>query len=132
MLGSAMDRDARRARLLEREVEAETREHGDVLPPWLRHPEHPRFAGFWYAGGGDWFIEVWMHRASSMTIEERVAYFRKHAPVPTAWADWVASAVYGEWELASDDALVAQVKRLERETGLVDASAWEATLAPPR
>lgn len=114
-------------RLLEQALEEE-QAHGEILPPWKRYPDEARFSGFWRQGTGEWFVMVWSHWAAGRSQSERMAYFRRHAPVPTDWADWVSDAIYDEGEPASDDEIVEQVRRLERETGLVDAAAWERWL----
>lgn len=96
--------------------------------PWSAFPDQPRFSSFWFAGGGQWPLPVLARWLERQTVAERVAFFAEHVPVPAEWADWVASVVYDEWELDSDDAIVEQVHRLAREHGLVDPIAWEAWL----
>ena len=100
-----------------------------MLPPWLRHPDRPRFTSFWYTGPSEAEAEAFEAWLEARSVAERVAYFRRHGPVPPLWADWVASTIYSDWDHASDDETAALVARLQREHGLVDVDAWERALA---
>ena len=96
-----------------------------VKPPWVLFPEVSRTSSFWYSGGGDEHNQGCLEALERLGVRERVAYFRSHGPVPAAWADWVASVIYDDWE-SEPGALVQKVERLY---GLVDSLAWEAWLA---
>jgi hypothetical protein len=106
----------------------EAARRADLLPPWQRYPDAPRFSSFWYAGGGDWYVTVFLHWLHKHDESSRADFFRRNAPIPDIWADWVASAVYGDWEHESYDETAAQVARLEREYGIVSFAAWEREL----
>ena len=70
---------------------------GDLLPPWQRYPELPRYSLGWRMGHGESYIMAWFQWSESFTQEQMLAYFHKYAPLPTKWLDWVAS------ELGHDD-----------------------------
>ncbi len=115
--------------LIQSRLERELADHGgEILPPWRRYPDHERFTSFWLMGEGELYGMLWNAWLEGRDTRARIELFRRYAPIPTPWADWVASAVYDDWEHDSDDETVAQVHRLERETGLVDAAAWEQWL----
>ncbi len=125
MSSSDDERRERETRLLEEALRAELAERPELLPPWQRYPEGERFSSFWRMGQGEWYAMIFARWLEPLSREERALYFRRHGPVPTEWADWVASAIYGWGGDEDDDALLSQVRRLEREHGLVDAAAWE-------
>lgn len=72
---------------------------------------------------------VWERRHGARARDAKIAYFRAHGAIPPSWADWVASAIDGWRELEDEATMAEQVRRLARETGLVDADAWERSLA---
>lgn len=71
---------------------------GDLLPPWQRYPDIPRYSIGWRMGDGESYLMAWFHWAEDFTREQMLAYFQKYIPIPPAWMDWVAA------ELGHDDA----------------------------
>lgn len=71
---------------------------GDLLPPWQRYLDIPRYAMGWRMGDGESYIMAWFQWTEAFTQEQMLAYFHKYKPIPPAWMDWVAA------ELGHDDA----------------------------
>ena len=64
---------------------------GDLLPPWLRHPEIPSMSIGWRMGYGESYMMAWDEWVSQMEQESLVQYFKKYLPIPHNWLHWVAN-----------------------------------------
>lgn len=71
-------------------VAKELTPHGDLLPPWQRHPEIPRYSIGWRMGYGEAYMIAWDKWMEGMSLEQLSEYFRKYSPIPVEWLDWVA------------------------------------------
>ncbi len=114
-------------------IEAEIAAYGVPRPPWLRHPEHGRRRLGWRMGSGESYLIGWGTWFDTLPADGRPAYFRRFAPIPPIWADWVAAAL-GEPVTFSETAAEAEVyARRLAALGLVDLDAWRVWRAkPPR
>lgn len=85
------------ARRWDARVAAEVRDHGTVLPPWLRYPQLERYSIGWRMGYGEDHMILLGHWTASWTRDDWLAYLRRHAPVPVDWHDWAC------WQLGLGD-----------------------------
>lgn len=72
------------------DIEREIREHGDVLPPWKKYPHIERYSIGWRMGYGEDYLGVWWAWTKPLDKTQLVGYFKRHAPIPREWLDWVA------------------------------------------
>lgn len=70
--------------------EKELTPQSDLLPPWQKYPDIPGRAIGWRTGDGKSYMSAWDKWAEKMKPEERIEYFKKYLPIPTAWLGWVA------------------------------------------
>ncbi|MBI5953408.1 MAG: hypothetical protein HY865_17280 [Chloroflexi bacterium] len=75
---------------MKRIIEAELTPQGDLLPPWIRYPQIPRYSIGWRMGGGESYMWAWDSWVEDMKQEQRVEYFKRYLPIPFRWIDWVA------------------------------------------
>jgi hypothetical protein len=118
------ERLERQRRLLEEALAKELADAPDGVlpPPWIRYPDYPAGLICWRMGDGEWFLMIWHHWSEHFTEAQRLDYFRRFAPLPLEWADWVACSFVPESEELPDDPEPA-VARLS-EAGLIDLEAW--------
>src|SRR5262245_36626911 len=64
---------------------------GDLLPPWLRHPEIKSMSIGWRMGYGEAYMIAWDTWSQQMNQGNLAAYFKKYLPIPIDWLHWVAS-----------------------------------------
>lgn len=89
---------SRRARIAE-EIAAETKEHGELLPPWARHPEIPAGSIGWRMGYGESYqitFDAWFRR-KHWRREAKIRYLRRY-PAPKSWKHFVASCTKRRWK----------------------------------
>jgi hypothetical protein len=84
--------------LIDKTINEELTPDGNLLPPWQRYPDIPRYSIGWRMGYGESYIKAWIKWSVEFTQEQMLAYFHKYKPIPPAWMDWVAA------ELGHDDA----------------------------
>ena len=65
----------------------------DLLPPWRKYPEIPRYSIGWRMGSGEFYLMVWDRWAKRLNRKQRTAYFKNYTPIPVEWVDWVASSL---------------------------------------
>ena len=110
-------------------IDAETRAHGVVRPPWARYPSLPAGCIGWRMGDGESWLVVWQAWLERQTWsrDERIAYLRRY-PAPKTW-DLAAVSVV-EPDLDEDDDRTGDVAdELERLHGIrndVAYFAWKA------
>jgi hypothetical protein len=61
-----------------------------LLPPWMEHPDLPRYSLGWRMGLGESFLMKWDEWSRTLDQEKLVEYFKLHLPLPVEWLDWVA------------------------------------------
>lgn len=116
-------------------LERVLREQGRTspLPPWIRHPEIPRYSIGWRMGYGEDYMTIWWHWAEGRSAEEKTAYFREFAPIQTEWVDWVGMQIAMDEE-EDDDAApsleddIREYGEAIAHLGLYDVEAWQAYL----
>ena len=63
----------------------------ELLPPWRKYPEIPRFSIGWRMGYGETYMLIWGEWATCMDQGQLIEYFRKYVPLPVEWVGWVSS-----------------------------------------
>lgn len=76
------------------DLEEELKINNPPLPLWLKHPEIERYSIGWRMGYGEWYKEMWWLWAESQSHDDLTNYFKKFAPIPVEWADWVAHQLF--------------------------------------
>lgn len=104
----------------EEELARELQSDEAPLPPWRKHPELERYSMGWRMGYGESYMDVWRYWAKARSREELVEYFRRYAPVPVEWADWVAYKLKLDMDPRAPRTAVEQVAA----AGLVELDAW--------
>jgi hypothetical protein len=128
--GGSFDREA----FLRASLDEALREQGRTspLPPWIRHPEIPRYSIGWRMGDGEGYLVLWWTWAEGRSAEEKTAYFREFAPIETEWVDWVGMQIVDDDEEEDDDtSFEAQIRKYGEaiaHLGLYDVEAWQAYL----
>ncbi|MCX4241133.1 hypothetical protein [Paraliomyxa miuraensis] len=93
-------------------------EHGDLAPPWARHPDIPKDSIGWRMGAGEGWLMMWWQWMERQPTDRtwRLAYLQRHAPAPRSWqrsAMWVldptAKEDYDDHEDDGDEDEVAGV-----------------------
>jgi arsenate reductase len=72
---------------LDRAVADELAAKGTLAPPWVRHPDIPRYSIGWRMGAGEWYLWMWRHWWSRQDDAGRAAY-RARWTTPEEWSDW--------------------------------------------
>jgi hypothetical protein len=100
-----------------RELEA----HGEPLPPWMKYPHIPRYSIGWRMGYGEDYMMLWHRWSRKLDQIGLVAYFKKYAPLPVRWLDWVTDnfGKLGNPRMLSSVDIFGAVHWLE-EQGLAD------------
>ena len=62
-------------------------------PPWIRHPEIPRYSIGWRMGYGESYLDHWWQFAQTQDTAALVAYFRAWAPLPVEWVGFAGMAL---------------------------------------
>lgn len=103
-------------------IEREIQQHGDILPPWKRYPDLDRYSIGWRMGYGESYLDLWWEWTTPFEREQLVAYFRRYAPFPKDWLDWIAYELGMEESYGLGLTLEEQeaVKRWLAEQGLSD------------
>ena len=78
---------------LEEAVAKELSTRDDLLPPWQKHPEIPRYSIGWRMGYGESYMMTWNEWARQFGQDQLVEYFRKYAPIPVEWLDWASDCL---------------------------------------
>lgn len=140
--GDSLEQDETDA-FLQRSLERELLEQGRAapLPPWQRYPTIPRYSIGWRMGGGESYLMVFWHWYERLSRDEKLDYFREHAPIPTEWVDWVGMQLEedegggeaedeggGEGDGPSFDEMIRRSGERIVHLGLFDVEAWRAYL----
>ena len=109
------------------DLEDELKINNPLLPLWLKYPEIKRYSIGWRMGYGEWYKEMWWLWAESQSHTELIKYFKKFAPIPLEWADWVAYRLFKGDEERGDreyrDYINSYIRKLE-QIGLVNFDEW--------
>jgi hypothetical protein len=107
-------------------------------PPWVRHPEIPRYSIGWRMGYGESYLDHWWQFAQARNTAALVDYFRAHAPIPVEWVDFVGMALdlphrdpitAAEVDEPEDfDEAIRRSGERIAHLGLFDVDAWRAYL----
>lgn len=62
-----------------------------LLPPWLKYPEIPRYSIGWREGTGEEYLLDWWTWFEDLDTNTRIEYFRQYKPLPMDWLDWIAA-----------------------------------------
>lgn len=74
---------------VKRTIAAELAEHGTFRPPWIKHPEIPRFSIGWRMGYGEDYLWAWWNWWRSLDDAAQSAYAETwRSTAPEDWADW--------------------------------------------
>lgn len=132
--GDSLEQDETDA-FLQRSLERELLEQGRAapLPPWRRYPDIPRYSIGWRMGGGESYLMVFWHWYERLSRDEKLAYFREHAPIPIEWVDWVGMQLEededeGDGDGSSFDEMIRRSGERIAHLGLFDVEAWRAYL----
>ena len=107
----------------------ELQEDNNLLPPWIKFPQIPRYSIGWRMGYGESYMWAWDEWSNRFSKEQLVEYFKKNFPIPIEWLDWVANHMgfeilpADESESSKNDVYTG-VKWLEKQ-GLADFSKFE-------
>ena len=71
-------------------IKEELTPQGDLLPPWMRYPQIPRYSIGWRMGTGEIYMWAWDAWTEEIKQDKLVQYFKKYLPIPLDWLDWVA------------------------------------------
>ncbi|HSD89158.1 MAG TPA: GNAT family N-acetyltransferase [Kofleriaceae bacterium] len=74
---------------LDKAIAAELAAHGTLVPPWVKHPEIPRYSIGWRMGSGEWYAWMWGRWWERQDEAARTAY-RARWTTPEEWSDWWA------------------------------------------
>lgn len=105
-LGPECEEHQRRVRQIDEEClarELALTSDGVLPPPWLRFPEISRSSIGWRMGPGQGFMLVWYRWQESQSTEQLESYFRRFAPIPVAWVDWVTAQLFGPTDLEDEE-----------------------------
>jgi hypothetical protein len=101
-----------------------------LVPPWVRHPEIPRYSIGWRMGYGESYLDAWLQVAHTLDTAALVTYFESYAPIPIEWVDTVAMALDLPHRDPITGATVDEPEDLSGERiahfGLFDVAAWRA------
>lgn len=113
--------------LLQQAVAKELATRDDLLPPWLKHPEIPRYSIGWRMGYGESYMWTWDKWAEHFNQDQLLEYFRKYTPIPVEWLDWVANRLgYNDLDdILSGNGEFTGIRWLEQQ-GLADFAKFKA------
>ena len=77
---------------IKKAIEQELIGREDLLPPWIKYPGMPRFSIGWRMGNGESYNDMWNEWIQHLDQGQKIAYFRKYAPIPTDFLTLVAEA----------------------------------------
>ncbi|HEY5934916.1 MAG TPA: hypothetical protein VIU61_09780 [Kofleriaceae bacterium] len=107
-------------------------------PPWVRHPNIPRFSIGWRMGYGESYLDRWWPFAQALDTPALIEYFRSYAPIPVEWVDFVGMALevplrdpITAAEVEPSDDWDQRIRRRGEQIahlGLFDVEAWRAYL----
>lgn len=81
---------AAREQWIEEAITKELAERKDLLPPWLKYPDIPKFSIGWRMGGGESYLMIWEAWAKKLDQSQLLAYFDRYKPIPVNWLNWVS------------------------------------------
>ncbi|NVB83902.1 MAG: GNAT family N-acetyltransferase [Kofleriaceae bacterium] len=74
---------------VKRTIAAELAEHGTFRPPWLKHPEIPRYSIGWRMGYGEDYLWAWWNWWRGLDDAAQSTYAETwRSTAPEDWADW--------------------------------------------
>lgn len=78
----------------------------ELEPPWARYPWIPRGSIGWRMGSGEGYQIAWGDYVDEKirSLDEALAYLRRHPKAPRSWGEWIAGWLAGfEDELRDED-----------------------------
>ena len=64
-----------------------------MAPPWVAFPDQPASHIGWRMGGGETYLLAFATWISAFSREERLAFLRRHAPIPADWILWATDTL---------------------------------------
>jgi hypothetical protein len=77
-------------------IREELEGQGTLVPPWVKHPNIPRYSIGWRMGSGEWYVWMWRQWSEEWDVSDREIYWTDHLPIPFFWTDWVLATFVDE------------------------------------